>query len=418
MWCATVLSVLLVPSFAAERQSMRPVQADQGRTWIVDASNGAGADFTDIEPAVDAAADGDVVLVRAGTYSSFGIQAKGLRVVAASATPMVQGSIGLRPVVAIRDLAAQQSVWIRGLQILEATENGYPGVAITDCAGTVHLENVSISHASRSALHASVDARAARLVTVSACVFGSTTAADRSTFAVSASSLRGRYAGGIDVFTWEALPALHLVRSRATVALTRLEGGDGINATFLPRPPAPAIVVDASVLAITGDAATVITVGRDPMQSGFGIPAIQGRRGESIVADPTMRFVTLNGAPPVGKSATGSLTLRRVVGLEAHTAPTGDALSGQIVSPTGDIVALLVGGPMLPLPTPIGDLFVERWLVPVAGSQDATEHFPFRVPVPNLTTLQRMPIALQAVNLYAASGALELSNPVVATVFP
>jgi hypothetical protein len=38
--------------------------------------------------------------------------------------------------------------------------------------------------------------------------------------------------------------------------------------------------------------------------------------------------------------------------------------------------------------------------------------------VPNLPTLQRTQVALQAVNVCAGGDALELSNPVVVTVFP
>jgi hypothetical protein len=45
--------------------------AQGGMTWIVDQANGAGAHFTDIPPAVAAAADGDTILIRSGSYSGF-----------------------------------------------------------------------------------------------------------------------------------------------------------------------------------------------------------------------------------------------------------------------------------------------------------------------------------------------------------
>ena len=51
------------------------------RTWIVDAGNGAGADFTDLPPAFAAVADGDRVLVRSGSYTA-GRLDKAVRLVA------------------------------------------------------------------------------------------------------------------------------------------------------------------------------------------------------------------------------------------------------------------------------------------------------------------------------------------------
>ncbi|MCP3860484.1 MAG: hypothetical protein GY704_12605, partial [Phycisphaeraceae bacterium] len=46
-----------------------PVVA-QYRVWVVD-DDPAGGDFTNLQSAVDAAADGDVLLVRQGDYGGF-----------------------------------------------------------------------------------------------------------------------------------------------------------------------------------------------------------------------------------------------------------------------------------------------------------------------------------------------------------
>jgi hypothetical protein len=49
-------------------------------TWVVDAAAGPGSHFTDLPAAIAAAADGDTILVRAGSYSAFTITAKELAI--------------------------------------------------------------------------------------------------------------------------------------------------------------------------------------------------------------------------------------------------------------------------------------------------------------------------------------------------
>src|SRR5690606_35842491 len=67
-----LLAVALTAVFSA-----RHAAAQGPRTWVVD-STGRG-DFMDLQPAFDAASDGDTIFVRLGSYSR-GITSKGLRV--------------------------------------------------------------------------------------------------------------------------------------------------------------------------------------------------------------------------------------------------------------------------------------------------------------------------------------------------
>lgn len=116
--------------------------------WVVDAALVAGATHAEIQPAIDAAADGDTILIRTGNYvsSSFSIAGKSL-VLAGDGPhpPFLDGSIE------IRDLAGSQSVTLRRLQqFVLITQD--PGLSIRDCAGSVFVEECSLAGPAGSGL--------------------------------------------------------------------------------------------------------------------------------------------------------------------------------------------------------------------------------------------------------------------------
>lgn len=62
-----------------------------GSTWVVDDTGGAGVDFLDIQPAVDVAVSGDLILVHPGTYGAFAL-GSGVTIFGTGAsTPRVTG---------------------------------------------------------------------------------------------------------------------------------------------------------------------------------------------------------------------------------------------------------------------------------------------------------------------------------------
>ena len=84
----------------------------QGQVHVVDAAGGPGSDFTRLLPAVVAASDGDVVLVRSGEYFfSDGVilTGKGLTIVAEA------GASVLTDRIQVRDLPSSSQVLIQGL---------------------------------------------------------------------------------------------------------------------------------------------------------------------------------------------------------------------------------------------------------------------------------------------------------------
>lgn len=116
---------------------------------VVDQQGGPGADFTALEVAIDAAADGDILLVRSGSYSvppqpfsgpgPFEIDGKGLTLVEApGGTVTVNGLV-------VRNLLADQSVVVRGIDLeLGAVLSG------DDCEGPIWVEDLHADLASGS----------------------------------------------------------------------------------------------------------------------------------------------------------------------------------------------------------------------------------------------------------------------------
>jgi len=121
-----VLGVLVLGTLA----SPSPALASLGRVWVVDAASGPGTDFTTIQAAVDAAVDGESVLVRPGNYAGFAIVGKDVDVVADGGPVAVAGF-------ELRNLPSGGALVVRGLQ---STGVAGAGASIIDCAGDVVVE--------------------------------------------------------------------------------------------------------------------------------------------------------------------------------------------------------------------------------------------------------------------------------------
>lgn len=106
-----------------------------GDVWVVDDDGGAGVDFTDLQPAIDAAGEGDTILVKAGLYGPFDIDAKSLVIVGE------RGELAeVATTVQVRNLAANQHVTLQGLGL---TGLGFWAVNLVDNEGPVWLERLS-----------------------------------------------------------------------------------------------------------------------------------------------------------------------------------------------------------------------------------------------------------------------------------
>jgi hypothetical protein len=118
----------LAHSFALAAVLTPALSAAPGQVWTVGAS---GADFTQIQPAIDAAADGDVILVKPGSYAAFAIFDTTLTVVAETpATVQVSGQVR------VNGLAAGRRVVLTDLSANGTTQGA---LLIADNQGSVRV---------------------------------------------------------------------------------------------------------------------------------------------------------------------------------------------------------------------------------------------------------------------------------------
>lgn len=135
--------VPLLPALLA----LLPAAAGQGAVHVVDPFDPAA--FADVQLAVNAAADGDTILVRSGGGSYFEVAGKSLVVVADAGfdpwftNPFGPNNHGMDQMVAhtvVRDLAAGQRVVLRGLS--------FGGLQLDGNAGQVWVEDATVNFVS------------------------------------------------------------------------------------------------------------------------------------------------------------------------------------------------------------------------------------------------------------------------------
>jgi hypothetical protein len=133
-------------TFALVLASVAPNIAAAQTVWTVE----PGGALDQIQAAVDVASDGDVILVRPGEYATFDVVGKSL-VIQADPNASVLHFV-LLPLVGtpdfaldVRDIAAGQSLVIRGLDITLSYQEPVPACSITNCVGGVRFEDCTFT---------------------------------------------------------------------------------------------------------------------------------------------------------------------------------------------------------------------------------------------------------------------------------
>lgn len=383
----------------------------QGRVWLVDSAG--GGDFSDLPAAEAGAVDGDVLVVLPGIYSAFAT-GKGIAVLGQGSVRIL-GAVSFGGLVEVSGLPAGRTFSMRNVSVEHLPLSD--GIVLSRNDGRIHLHDVRVAPRANTPyldLGPALRATSCATVTVDASSLlgnGGVVATD-TRLSVSSSTVAGvdaRQQLGGQVSSAGA--GIIAVRGSLDLSRSSVRGGNGLTVLLVSKPPGGAIVATDAALRVTGDASDSLRAG--VLVGGAPLAAIHADGG-MLEVDPKVVVQGSQGGPPIAGSA--SVVTRRIVSLTADGGRFGGLVIGEIVSPAGDLLALLLGLPADPLATPLGTVhFDPASVIGVidGATQNGNEHFPVRFSFPDLPELRGVPVVLQAVGLHAPTSFLELSNPVV-----
>lgn len=354
------------------------------KTWIVDASNGTGTNFTDLPAAFKVVADGDRVIVRKGRYTA-GTLNKAIRLVAEpeAVVPIRQSEFLITGIGAGKTCAIYGLVFVSG-GLLSKT------VRVIDNDGMVVLSNVVIDlQGSWGGLQVT---RSKGLTLTDSTVRPQLVVEDTEVSA--ARCLFGPNGNS------PSLVGILAYNSRLDFAQCSAQGFNAISF----QTSTEAIRARGSSLVFRGDANSKYLGGTHDSKPSS--PSITGHKDSTLVVDPA---VVLSPAPV----NMASITKRKLPALYIAGGKLGGNLDVELFSPANHAYAVGVALPAAPF-----DLFSGRhWLdlrteiLLVLGKQGNTGFARHRYTVPSSPAFRGLTLGFQA--LTDSGTALTLTNPVV-----
>ena len=398
---------------------MATAVAAQGRTFLVDANNSPGTHFTDLPPAVAAAADGDVLVVLAGSYSGFAVS-KGIAILGRQGV-IVSGNNPAVPAVDVTNVPFGRTLVLKDLEIKHPSPlPAESALRLQANAGRIHLDGVVPYNFERRPLPIT----GCLLVTIRNHGTGGTTpnypSISASTVVIARSVLDGAAAS---YHAWTgvrtARPGVVATNSSVSIVDCTIRGGSGATTSWMPPQaygPAPAVSASGCTLSMRGRSQDIVAAG-----AGAGayytspVPAISAP-GSTVEIDPAIPLSSYLATPPI-TGAVGVVTAP-LAALDAPNAALGGWLSPALRSSPADPFVLALGLPSDPTASPIGTLFLDLQLFAVLaiGVQNATGSMQWAFAVPNDPVLRGATFALEAANGYSSGARVGLTNPVLLTL--
>lgn len=384
---SVLLAVLAVPALA------------QAPTFVVDAANGPGTHYTNLQTAVSSVPDGSNLVVRSGNYGSLDVGQRGVALLGEPGATIF--------LLSIHDTIASQRVLMAGMTVAGRID-------VQNAAGPVVLDGNGQSlagagfYAVRILTSSQVHLRRWTVPTPSVqwpmFVTSSNVVVDQCT-------VTGRNFGGASVPNQAAITAFS---STLQLVDTYCRGGNG-GTQYVPfalhTPGAAAIqLLQSSKLYIAGTS-TVAAGLNSPLVGGYG---------QALVG-------TATDVAYMNASVASTTPLTTTVTVQASAAPvlrTVDGVIGGVCTAnrTGapnTLCAVLASVCVAPFAFP--GIVEPIWLDPLTsvsvavGISDAAGALPASLPVPNLQALLGFTFLWQAVDL-DPSGQMQLSNPSVSFV--
>lgn len=339
---------------------------------VVDASG--GGHFTQIQPAIDVARAGDVIVVRAGTYGEFLLE-KGVAIVGEPGSGLTPGSRG-PGLIRIENVPAGEVAAVTNLG--NQTTFGV-SLDVRACDGLVHLEGLRVG-----------GGLGTPRLDVASC--------DRvSLHRVEATRLVTTVADSILVATQCEFGGLRVTSSRMTFAESRAVG-----ATIEPT-----ILLTQSRLVVAGDAATEIRA-FPPHPFAPSLDCIRADAASAVRVDPQVTFIPTGTGVPI--AGAGTVDHRSVPSLRVATG--GAQLVTRLRAPGALRGHTLIGPPASPLLLPFGDWWLAWSVVIDSGAMPINGERGTALAIP--TGLTGLTLVVQAI--VAQPNQIELSTPVFFTL--
>lgn len=357
------------------------------QTFVVDAQNGPGANFTTITAAIAAVPSGATLLVRPGTYPAFILAGKAMTILGEPGTIVETGNFGT---VMIAATTPSQRVVIRGLGLRNTTPGSQASLIVSSAHGPVVVDgcDATLANAPAGGLLRIGDSRGVH-VRNSAFV-GLHTALDvaSSNVTVTDSTLR------------TLLPEVGVRQVFGRLELTNcfVEGG----AAGLPFDPA------TCVASVQSPGELVLRGGTILFGQMFG-GAAHGVGGDgTLIADPNTLTTLVSGG--LASPALGATSVRALASCTATTGPLGTTATASMNGPNGALCVLLAGfaAARSTVPTIDRDLWLDLGSVVTMGLGSGSASGAYAVPL--APALVGVTIGWQGL-AYDPSVGAQFSNP-------
>lgn len=367
------------------------------RTLIVDPNGGQGT-FKDIQPAIDAASSGDIIVVRKGDYSGLRIHRKLVTILADPGARVAKGRFQSLIV------SGQQTgrIVVRGLRF----ETNAPGqIAVIGFRGSIIFDGVTM--AGQMGL---CDFTHANLVHIERCKMqGMLMFQSGTTGSIVDSEIKG-----------VTRPPSSANKQRPTLLLTGTAGRSfyiasstitGADAGTVQELPGAAIEANGRVRLVIRGAKSRLAAGkgavaRSAIEGGFGTAPIE--------LDPRATIIPNGNAPALVWRGPGSQI--RDATLTGTAAVIGTTFDLVVTAEPNYGHLILAGIPIDPVPAgPYGDLGLARPIGLLPGVTNNTSTKTHRLRLPNWTGFRGVVVGWQAVGS-TRNKPLRLSNLSVTTI--